>query len=278
MQEFFDSYPVLSKLALGFGGMLAGVAGTIVQNRRPLLTYSVSHTQIGMSANDEVHGQVEVRYQGNVVQNLYLSVIEIRNRSIRDLENLDIKTFRGIANMAMLTEQSVIESSIEPVRLTQDYLNRIATDSEWEQAVREAGTDREPENAQRLARDFDFRTGQRHYLIPVLNRGQVARITYLTALGANPGGPAIWMTCQSKGVRVKHKPYPQATTHLLGVPLQHAGIAGLFVGTIIAIGFASQVAAHWIVASGCYLIGAFASVPGAATLRAYDWVRAKLIG
>ena len=278
MQEFFDAYPILSKLVLGLGGLLAGVVGTVLQNRRPLLTYSVSHTRIGMSANDEVHGQVEVRYQGNVVQNLYLSVMEIRNRSIRDLENLDIKTFRGIDNMAMLSEQSVVEGSLESVQHTQEYLDQVVENAEWERGIREAGTQDDPENARRLQRDFNFRTGQRHYRVSVLNRAQVARITYLVALGADPGGPAILMTCQSKGVRVRHRAHPQASTHLLGVPLQYAGITGLFVGAVVAFIYSYQASAHWLVASGCYLIGAFASILGAASIRAYDWLRAKVIG
>ena len=42
----------------------------LVRNRRTLLTYHVTHDRIGISAYDNIHGEVSVTVGGSQMQNL----------------------------------------------------------------------------------------------------------------------------------------------------------------------------------------------------------------
>ena len=274
MLEFLEAYSTVLQIG---GGAIGGILLLVLKNRRPLLTYSVTHQRIGMTADDAIHGKVEVRYRDSVVHNLYLSVVEIRNRSMRDLENVDIKTYRDSEDTIILTEQTHIEGTLENVNLTGEYEKRITADVEWEKEIRNAGTAEEPENAKRLQSDFRYRHGQRHYLIPVFNRGQVAKITYLAVVGPN-STPVIRLTSQTKGVRVKERSYPVMVAHLWGVPILQAVFAGLVVGACLVSVIIWKVQTLWIAALASFLLGALANLPGVLFMKLYGWMREKLIG
>ena len=277
MNDLLDAYPIIEKLLPWIGGAIGGSLLTVLRNRRALLTYNVSHQKIGMTADDEIHGKVEVTYRGSVVHNLYLSVVTIKNHSFRDLEDLDLKTFRGGNDISLLTEQTHIEGTIEFVDLTKEYMDRIEKDSDWEKMIFEAGTQDEDANKKRLDADAGFRHGQRHYTVPVLNRGQTIRLTYLVAAAPNTS-PFINVTTQTKGVRIKEKPYPQAISHLWGVPIVHAAIVGIVAGVIITGLVVLNIKTLWIAASVCFVVGVFGNVPGALLIKSYKWLRTKLIG
>lgn len=249
----------------------------VLKNRRPLVSYSVSHERIGVTAEDDTHGRVEVTYRGSVVTNLYLSVMEIKNHSMKDIENLYIKTYRGSDKISMLSEEAHIEGTLESVNLTQEYQDRQTLDQKWEEEIHKSGKAEEPENVKRQERVRTFHFGQRHYLIPLLNRGQIAKITYLIA--AEPDTmPVIYMTCQTKGVRVKQKPHPQALSHILGVPITEAALVGTCLGAIAVGVIIWQISTYWIGAGLCFILGSLASVPGALSIKAYDWLRGKMTG
>jgi hypothetical protein len=275
MMEFLEAYSTVLQIG---GGAIGGILLLLLKNRRPLLTYSVTHQRIGMTADDAIHGKVEVRFRDSVVHNLYLSVVELRNRSMRDLDNLNIKTYRDTEDTVMLTEQAHIEGTLENVNLTKEYTDRVTGDSEWEKKIRDAGTAEEPENAARLLSDARFRHGQRHYLIPVLNRGQVAKITYLVAVGPN-SSPVIRLTSPTKGIRIKERRHPATMPAFLwGVPILHSVSAGLVLGAFLVSVIVWQVQTLWIAAVASFLLGALANLPGVLFMKVYGWLRERIIG
>jgi hypothetical protein len=230
-----------------------------------------------MTANDRVHGPVEVRYRGNVVHNLYLSVVEIVNDSIKDLENLEIGTYRSGDQMMLMTETAFIDGSIQPVNQTRAYAERIAADAEWERQVRAAGNAEAPENTARLTTDTAFRHGQRHYFVPVLNRGQRIKITYLTTVA--PGGaPIILVDCQSKGVRVGYKTQPQPAMILWGVPTVLATFIGLPIWVIVGVVVSQSMAVSWVWAVAGFVAGICVTIPGVLAVKIFRWLRARLVG
>ena len=54
MEEF---YPLLVSVVPWVGGAIGGFLLFVLKNRRPLLTYNVTHQRIGMTADDNVHGK-----------------------------------------------------------------------------------------------------------------------------------------------------------------------------------------------------------------------------
>ncbi len=277
MQELLETYPIIGQVGPWIGGAIGGSLLLLLRNRRPLLRYDVSHQQIGMTAEDEIHGKVEVTYRGNVVHNLYLSQIALTNSSFKDLEDLEFKTYRGHDNIELLTEKTHIDGTIDPIELTEDYFDRIVANSEYESEVIEAGTAEEPEIQQRLQADYRFRHGQRWYKVPVLNRGQTVKITYVVRAAPN-SSPVIYLSCQSKGVRIKEKPYRHAVTHLWGVPIFQAAWTGIFTAFVVYGLVVWQITSLWIAALICTVFGVLANVPGAILVRIYTWLRSKLIG
>ena len=142
-------------------GILSAFLGsglTIVVQRilakRGLFTYSVLHSRIGVSADDEIFGNVRVVWKTTELANLYLSTVELTNESLSDYENVVVRVFTG--NTKLLTEQTeIVGTSWHPER-TKDYQDRLAvspgdspSDQQW---------------------DLYFR--QREYLVPTMNRGQ----------------------------------------------------------------------------------------------------------
>jgi hypothetical protein len=269
--------PLLVKSLPWLGGAVGGAVLTVLKGRRALLTYSVNHQRVGTTANDAVHGQVEVRYRGNVVHNLYLSTVEITNRSIRDLENLEIRTYRGPDQMMLLTERPFIEGSIHHVNHTAAYDQRLFADAEWEKQTRAAGAAEVPENVERLTRDAGFRHGQRHYLVPVLTRGQVINITYLSTV-AHGVHPLIHVDCQSKGVRVVFQRGLRAVTHLWGVPVPTAAFVGLPLGVVIAASTEWFTTTPWVLSMACFIAGVSVAVQGMLVVKLYRWLRKLIVG
>ena len=80
--------PLDSRIALAIVAALLGIIGTIIAqrwlNRRSLFTYSVFHSQIGLSAEDAIYGSVQITWNGNLVNRLYLSTIDLTRSGLKN--------------------------------------------------------------------------------------------------------------------------------------------------------------------------------------------------
>ena len=93
----------------------------VVRNRRRLLTYHVTHDRIGISTLDYIHGEISVTVGGNQVQNLYMSSVWFVNRSMRDVENLEVKVYCGTNEVRLMSEQTHVEGTVEFLKHTAEY-------------------------------------------------------------------------------------------------------------------------------------------------------------
>ena len=93
----------------------------VMRNRRSLLTYHVRHDRIGISTLDNVHGEVSVTVGGNRTQNLYMSNVWLVNRSMRDIEDLEVKVLTWTADMRLMSEQTHVEGTMEFLKHTTEY-------------------------------------------------------------------------------------------------------------------------------------------------------------
>ena len=272
---------VLPSLAVGFVSFVLTLLVVVVRNRRSLLTFHVTHDRIGISTFDNVHGEVSVTVGGNQMQNLYMSNVWLVNRSMRDVEDLEVKVLCRTDDMRLVSEQTQVAGTVEFLKHTAEYeeiksqLINAAASAEQARAAGDHATATQIDQAQ--AANWRTWFTQRWYTVPVLARGQTIRFTYMTNILSDKG-PVILMSCQKAGVRVEYKEPYQPVWHLWGVPLAQAGVTGIAIGVLVWLFVVSMMSTLWVAALICLIAGLLSNVPGAAVVKLYRWLRGRLIG
>ena len=252
-----------------------------VRNRRSLLTYHETHERIGISTLDNIHGEVLVTVGGNPMQNLYMSNVWLVNRSMRDVEDMELKVLSGTNDMQLMSEQTHIEGSVEFLKHTAEYeeiksqLMKSVAEVEEAKATGDNATAAQIDHTQ--ANNLRTCLTQRWYEVPVLARGQTIRFTYMTNVQSN-AAPAIRLSCQKAGVRLKYRQPYQPIWHLWGVPLVVAGFSGIVIGSLVWLVVISTISTLWLAALLCLVVGLLSNITGAALVKLYWWLRARLIG
>lgn len=272
---------VLPSLVSGSLTLVVTLLVMVVRNRRALLTFHVTHYRIGISTLDNIHGEVSVTVGGNQMQNLYMSNVWLVNRSMRDVEDLEVKVLRGTDDMRLMNEQSCVEGTFEVLKYTAEYeeiksqLMNAAVGVEQARAAGDHVTATQIDQAQ--AANWRTWSTQRWYAVPMLARGQTIRFTYMTNVLSDEN-PKILISCQKAGIRVKYKQPYQPVWHLWGVPLVEAGVTGIVIGTLVWLLVISLISTLWVAALLCLVVGLLSNVPGAAVVKFYRWLRVRLIG
>lgn len=235
----------ISIIAGGLGGIVTAWLTHRVLNKRGIFTYSVTHNRVGVTAEDPIFGNVAVSWNGNQVQNLYLSTIEMKNESMNDYENVVVSAFTN--DSQLMTEQTQLLDTPNILEWSEKYKNQLHV---------EPGS--EPSEKQ-----WTTYYGQRDYIIPIFNRGQSIKITYLNSAKSN-AMPSIWLFVAQKGVKLKFRG-PQ--NQILGVPQNQAAFVGVVLGVAVLIALAIFVAEPWAVATAAMAYGLVAQFPGAYTIK-----------
>ena len=272
---------ILPSIVTGSLTLVVTLLVVVVRNRRSLLTYHDTHDRIGISALDNTHGEVSVTVGGDQVQNLYMSNVWLVNRSMRDVEDLEVKVLCGNDDMRLMSEHTHVEGTVEFLKHTIEYQeikNELTKAVAAVQQARAAG-DEAMATQIHLAQTGNSRTWfrQRWYDVPVLARGQTIRFTYMTNV-LSATDPSILISCQKAGVRVKYKQPYQPVWHLWGVPLVEAGVTGVVIGTLIWLLVITSISTLWIAALVCLVVGLLSNIPGAAVVKLYRWLRGRLVG
>ena len=245
-------------LPILFGGLAGICTAWVTQrvlNKRGLFSYFVTHNRVGLSSDDSIFGNVSVTWNENPVNHLFFSNIELKNESLNDYENVVIQTYTNTTDL--LSESTHVLGGPNILHWTGSFSEKLHV---------EPGS--QPTEAQRA-----IYSGQREYIIPVFNRGDQIRISYLNSAKSDEM-PEIWLSASVKGVRVKF----QVPTRLVqGVPQDKAGVSGVVVGVVLLIPFAMLVDNVWIVGFFALAFGLFAQLPGAWAIRFYRKAR-EIIG
>ena len=249
-----------NKLVLVIVAALLGVVGTIIAqgwlNRRALFTYSVFHSQIGLSAEDAIYGSVKITWNNNPVANLYLSTIELINQSIKDFEFITVRVFTY--NTLLLVEKTEVLGTTRVLEYTDDYKRQIAVVA----------------GGQPTESQFHLYGHQREYIVPTMNRGQTVRFEFLNAPGSNEQ-PNIWLDILEKGVKLKFTP-PQG--QFAGVSQPTAALVGTLIGFILVALMLLYVSNPLTAATLSYLIGLLVLLPGAFAIKGYQKIRSWFVG
>ncbi len=238
------------------GGMLLTIIVNQILNKRGLLTYFVRHSRVGLSTDDVVFGSVRVTWNNNSIANLYSSTVELVNQSMRDYENVSVRAFTS--DTLLLTERTEIVDTTQVLSWTEDFVRML-----------NVASGQQPSQEQ-----FDLHSRQRHYIVPILNRGQVIRLHFLNA-ASTPNPPSIWMDVLHRGIKLK---FSVPRNEVLGVPQPTAAFLGVILGFSFVSILTLFVQTIWIVAFSSLIFGFFAQIPGAYAFKFWRWLRHALGG
>jgi hypothetical protein len=198
-----------------------------------------------MSAEDAIFGSVTVSWNGEPVSNLYISTVELKNESMNDYENVVVRAYTN--DTRLLSEQTQILDTPNILEWSDHYRKQLHTEN----------------GAPPSDNQWAIYNGQREYVIPVMNRGQAIKLTYLNS-AKSTSTPSIWLAVTQKWVRLKFRS-PQ--NQILGVPQPRAAFVGALMGFAAVIVLVWQISDLWVVAIVSLVYGFMAQVPGAYAIR-----------
>jgi hypothetical protein len=239
----------------GLGGAFLSWLTQQVLNKRGTFSYNVNHNRICITTDDAIFGSVGVTLNGNTIPNLYLSTINLVNESLNDYEKVMVHVYTN--DTKLLTEQTQISGTPKILELSDSYKAKIAVSK---------GEKPTPEQ-------FSIYSGQREYIVPVMNRGQTVKITYLNSATTNDM-PNIWLDVSQKGVKLKFRP-PQQT--FMGIPQPRAALVGVIIGFILIWMLVSNSVQLWLAVTISFIYGLIAQLPGALIIRYWRKLR-EIIG
>lgn len=256
LSELFHNQYILSAATL-VGGIIISWVTQKVLNRRGVFSYSVNHNRVGLTTEDAIFGNVAVLWNGQQKPNLWLSTIEMKNESMTDYENVVVCAYTS--DTSLMTEQSQLLGTPDILQWSESFKKQMH--------VEPGGTP--------TVEQWRIYGGKREYLIPVFNRGQSIKITFLNSASAPaPAVPTIWLNVAKAGVNLKFRsPQPQ----VLGVPQGNAALVGFILGIIVLITIGLTVTNLWVAAGVALAYGFTTLIPGAFAIKVYRWVK-EIIG
>lgn len=255
MEITWLSDPVVLSVVSGGLGILFTLLGQRLLHKRGRFSYQVHHNHLAVSGDDDVFGSVRVTWNNNPVSNLFASTIELTNESLRDYENVVVRIYSN--DTLLLNERTEIVGTTHFVPWESEYARRLAI----------------PPGEEPTQEQYQTYSRSRDYVVPVFNRGQTVRFTYLnSALEAPP--PTIWLDVLHKGIKTGFR-MPQQ--EVLGVPQPLAASVGSLVGLMAVSVMVLSLDSRILVALSAFVLGLVAQLPGAGLVRVWRKVR-SLIG
>lgn len=247
------------RIFFGVAGAAAMWLFSLWRRKTTILTYAVHMDRFAASADDAIFGNVSVHWQGRPVPNLYFATVTVDNPTLRDLDDLHLHAY-GSVGLTLLTERSQIEDSPKIVPYDPAFEAQVFPVD---------GQMATPTQAQTY-------NSSRQYRLPVFNRGQRIRLSYLCTHDTTAGDPPmIFVTGERKGTKLVQRPGALA---MFGVPLKAAQGLGLM-ATVLAVLTSSWLELNvWLVGTISAVVGLFAQLFGAAIYRLLQRAKDMLAG
>jgi len=218
------------------------------------LRWSAHIGSVAVSGTDATLGHVEVKLNGQAVNNLYLVTIDLGNETSQDLSDVELQVgFRD--GTVFLSGGGGVQGSLRSVPFAEDFAQTVAQylalppDQQTEAALQQLSTNR-------------------IFRIPVLNRGDMANFAFLVDA---PHGiyPELQVSTQHRGVKLRRlPPKPQ----VFGVRQDLAGWTGLAVGLAAMVALATTQGVGLGLILLAVLVGSFGQLLGATIIRAWRLV------
>lgn len=250
VEQWWIHAGIIKVVASAVAGGVITLLITKLLKKRGRFLYSVSHTQIGMSADDDIFGNVRLTWNDHPVANLFLSTIELKNESLNDFKDIVAKVYTN--DTTLLTERTEVVGTTEILH--------------WSDRFRES---LKVESGQPTPAQMDMYNESREYIIPIVNRGQVVRLAFLNA-PTQGLQPTLWLDIVHPGVKFEFRK-PQG--ELLGVSQPASAIVGFILGLMFLGIVIHYVKTAWLAAVLCFIFGSILVLPGALLIKC--WYRLR---
>lgn len=249
--DFFEQHQFLSAIALLVLGALITLFFNKLSSKTGVLQYFVFHNKVGMSADDDTFGSVRLTWQGHDVRNLYLSTIEIENNTTSDFENIHLKVFTG-KDTVLLNQRSEIVDTPFIAPWDAEYENRIHV----------------PDGENATPSQVEEYNHNREYRLPVLNRGQRVRLSYLSSNPNDDNFPVVCVSTLSRGIKLRERMQPNLVlSPIFGVPIPVALTRALILSVIVVLVSGLWLENVWVASSICMIFGLTGQFFGAVAFR-----------
>ncbi|MGI0015114.1 MAG: hypothetical protein ACREBU_17000, partial [Nitrososphaera sp.] len=85
-----DSWFDIQKIIWAIGGSTATLIFGLYRGKTKVLPYQVTHSRVGVTANDKLFGDVKVTLGDTVIPNLWLTEVRLENITLSDFEKLNV--------------------------------------------------------------------------------------------------------------------------------------------------------------------------------------------
>ena len=255
LKELLENQLALSLILLIVGGVITFVF-TKIANKTGVFRYYTTSTKIGISADDNIFGSVRSTWQGHEMRNLYLCAVEVENTTSKDYENIEFKVYTGNETL-LLNQRTEIIDSPNIVPLSTSYSDRLAI----------------PDGEEATDAQVNEYRHSREYELPVFNRGQVIRFSYLCTNPNDNNESNVYINTPSKGVKLKRRNTPYLIINpIFGVPVSVAIIRALIVSVFVVVATSLWINNIWLASSICMLVGLTGQIFGAMVYRVEKFV------
>ena len=236
---------------MAFGAFVAHVWNRF-RNRTITLTWTVSHQQHAVSSELDAIGKIEVLVNGSRARCLYLTTVELRNPTVKDVEDIEVEFELPVGSTIVASEGGISGQ----VRL-QHWGKSFSADADrakeiWKEETTEAKSLR------------DKVSRWRTYALPAFNRQSVATFWFLWENAQNIN-PIVNVSAVHLGVKLAYREVPQLK--VLGIDNRHAALAGVLLAAILGLALFTG-PREWLI----LVLGLVAAIVGALVIRAWQFV------
>lgn len=250
--DLLENKLILSVISIIIGAFFKTLLDKIM-NKTKIIYYYVNTDKIALSNNDPIFSNVKVEWNGNIVNNLYNTVIEIENTTSVDYKDVELKVWTN-KNTFLLNEKSYMLSTTRIVEWSESFKNEISV----------------PDGEQATDTQINIYRHERRYIIPVFNRGQKLQFSYLSTLLNDETNNYIWIEMIYPGLQLKQR---FVTNKIHNVIVSDALFWGIFASIISALLSPLYIENIWYIAILCTIVGLFAQSIGAYTYKVIMFIQ-----
>ena len=261
LKELFTNQYIVSALWLVVGAVVTLIFYKI-RHKTGIFGYISNFNRVALSADDSVFGSVRAIWQGHEVRNLHIFTIELENMTLKDYANVEFKVYSGNDTL-ILNERTEVIDSPYIVPWSDTYRDRLAATS----------------GQQVTAQQINEHYHNREYSLPVFNRGQKIRFSYLCTKPNDDDEPFVFISTPAMGARLKRLKNPYVIINpIWGVPIPATLIPALLVSVFVVIICGLFVENVWIASVLSMFVGLTAQIFGAAVYKIEKFFRKLIAG